>query len=387
MYPEIPIKMDVYATFIFLGVVQGIVLSFFFLSKKNGANISNRMQGLILLALSAFNFEIFLCYSGYITKVIHLVDFSEPVNFFIGPAFYLIIQARININFKFGLRQSLHFLPFAFYGIYSVLFYIQTPEFKFNAFLSAYHPDLTRIPSHQILNPDPLLLKRHVNELSLLHLSIYVGIGLYLIYKTFKREKLSFFSNEIKILVWLRNFSILIMFFVLIWLGTQIMFEKDLGDHLTAVFISIIIYSMTFSVIAKSSFFSERTIAKSKKYEKSALSEEAQTQTLKKLQDIMEEDKPYLDNSLSLPKLAKLAQVSSHHLSQILNDCMNKNFFEFIADYRIREAEKILSDPGNINLMVEEVAEMVGYNSKSAFNTAFKKRTGLTPSQFRDRQN
>ena len=137
---------------------------------------------------------------------------------------------------------------------------------------------------------------------------------------TFAKEKLSFFSNEIKILVWLRNFSFLIMTFVLIWLATRITFKKDLGDHLTAVFISIIIYSNTFSVIAKSSFYSERTLGKSKKYEKSALSKEAQAITLKKLQDIMEKEKPYLDNSLSLPKLAKLAQISSHHLSQILND-------------------------------------------------------------------
>ncbi len=379
--------MDIFAVFIFLGIIQGILLSFFFLSKKNGANVSNRMQGLILLALSAFNFEILLCYSGYITKAIHLVDFSEPLNFFIGPAFYFIILARIHQNYKFNLHQALHFLPFILYGFYSILFYIQTSEFKFNAFLSAYHPKLSHIPAIQVLNPDPLLLKRYVNELSLMHLFIYVGIGLYIIHKAFKQEKLSFFSREIKGLVWLRNFSFFIMIFVFIWLVTRIVFEEDLGDHLTASFISIIIYAITFSVIKKSSFFSEKTFRRSIKYEKSALSKEAQTQTLKKLQDIMEKDRPYLDNSISLPKLAKRIQISSHHLSQILNDCLNKNFFEFIADYRIREAEKILSDPKNITLMIEEVAEIVGYNSKSAFNNAFKKLTGLTPSQFREKQN
>ena len=62
-----------------------------------------------------------------------------------------------------------------------------------------------------------------------------------------------------------------------------------------------------------------------------------------------------------------------------------EKFFEFIADYRIRQAEKILSNPEKINLIIEEVAEMVGYNSKSTFNAAFKKRTGLTPSQSIDR--
>jgi AraC-like DNA-binding protein len=98
----------------------------------------------------------------------------------------------------------------------------------------------------------------------------------------------------------------------------------------------------------------------------------------------MEEKKPFLESSFSLPGLARKIHASPHHLSQILNDCLKKNFFEYTAEYRIREAQEILRNPRYNHIMMEEIAERVGYNSKSAFNTAFKKQTGLTPSQFKE---
>lgn len=386
MYPVIPIRLDLFAVFIFLGVIQGFLLCFFFLTKKNGAITSNRLQGLILFALAAHNLEIFLCYSKYIVKVIHLVDFSEPFNFFIGPVFYLYILSKTSDKFRFNFRYSLHLLPFILYVLYAVLFYIQTPEFKYNAFLSAYHPGMSHIPRIRIINPDPLFIKKYINELALLQVFIYVGMSLFIIYKAFKKENLSFFSNANKVLTWLRGFSLIILVYVLTWLFVKIRFAEDLGDHFTASFISIIIYSISFSVIKKSYFFSERTFSQAKKYKKSSLTRDMKDQILKRLQEVMEKEKFYLDNSFSLPALAKMLHVPVHHLSQVLNDCLQKNFFEYIGTYRISEAQKILSNPANANLMIEEIAERVGYNSKSAFNSAFKKHTGLTPSQFREQQ-
>ena len=102
------------------------------------------------------------------------------------------------------------------------------------------------------------------------------------------------------------------------------------------------------------------------------------------LEQVMKDEKPFLENSFSLPFLAKRINTSSHYLSQVLNDCLKKNFFEYTAEYRIKEAQKILFNPQYNHIMMEEIAEEVGYNSKSAFNKAFKKQTGLTPSEFRE---
>jgi YesN/AraC family two-component response regulator len=89
----------------------------------------------------------------------------------------------------------------------------------------------------------------------------------------------------------------------------------------------------------------------------------------------------------SLSELAKRIGVSPHHVSQVMNEKLNKNFFELLAYYRVEEAKKILSNDKKNKLTVEEISEMVGYNSKTAFNNAFKKLSGKTPSEFRKNVN
>jgi len=91
----------------------------------------------------------------------------------------------------------------------------------------------------------------------------------------------------------------------------------------------------------------------------------------------------FSDNLASLSELAKKIGESPHHVSQVINEKLNESFFELLASYRVEEAKRILSDNKNDNMTIEEVSEIVGYNSKTAFNNAFKKLTGKTPSEFR----
>jgi YesN/AraC family two-component response regulator len=90
-----------------------------------------------------------------------------------------------------------------------------------------------------------------------------------------------------------------------------------------------------------------------------------------------------MDNLASLSEFAKKIGESPHHVSQVMNEKLNKSFFELLASYRIDEAKKILSGDKKGKITVEEISEMVGYNSKTAFNNAFKKLSGKTPSEFR----
>ncbi len=120
-----------------------------------------------------------------------------------------------------------------------------------------------------------------------------------------------------------------------------------------------------------------------RRYEKSTLTPERGDDYLKRLLDVMPTEKPYLDNDLTLQKLAKTVAISPHHLSQTINERLEQNFFDFINSYRIEEAKKLLVDAGKKHYSILAVAEEVGFNSKSAFNTAFKKHAKLTPSEFR----
>lgn len=382
--PFIQPKLDIFAILILLGVIQGIVLSFFFLSKKNRSILSNKIFGLALIVLSAMCFEVFLGHTGYIVKVIYLVDFSEPLTFAIAPLFYLFIFSKISEKNNLRFRQYLHFIPFILYSLYSILFYMQGKAYKFNSFLWAFRPEMPYLQSKTTINPELLDLRQYILELALFQYFLYSVMVFYIIYRALKRENLPFFSLKNKAVSWLRNFTLLALLGVIIIFVVKTSFERDLGDYIIASYMTILIYSISFTVIRRSSFFSEIIFSKIQKYKKSSLTEEMQQKILEKLQKVMEEEKPYLDYSISLPSLAKSIGISPHHLSQVLNDCLNKNFFSYVAFYRAEEAKKILTAPENVNLTIEEIAENVGYYSKSAFNRAFKEQTGMTPSQFRE---
>ena len=107
------------------------------------------------------------------------------------------------------------------------------------------------------------------------------------------------------------------------------------------------------------------------------------TNQIEKLISYMETEKPYLNPSLSLRNLADQMEMNSRELSIIINQKLNQHFFDFVNGYRIKEAMDILVDPAKTDETVLEILYEVGFNSKSSFNTAFKKHTGKTPTEFR----
>ncbi|AZZ97831.1 AraC family transcriptional regulator [Pseudoalteromonas sp. R3] len=102
-----------------------------------------------------------------------------------------------------------------------------------------------------------------------------------------------------------------------------------------------------------------------------------------KLEKAMEEDQLFMEEDLSLNKLSSAIGVSENHISETLSQLMQTNFFQFVNRYRISQAEKLLKET---DMQVSSIQFEVGFNSKSTFNTAFKKATGLTPSLYRKQQ-
>ena len=97
----------------------------------------------------------------------------------------------------------------------------------------------------------------------------------------------------------------------------------------------------------------------------------------------MEIEKVYRDENISLQSLSEKLSIAPHQLSRIINEKLNKNFPDFINTFRVKEAKKILADPRQTDRKILTIAFDVGFNTKVAFNTAFKKHTKMTPSEFR----
>ena len=95
----------------------------------------------------------------------------------------------------------------------------------------------------------------------------------------------------------------------------------------------------------------------------------------------MEQNKPHLDDELTLQKLATQVNMPDKELSVLINQQIGKHFFDFINEYRIMDAKILLKDQPNLTVL--EILYQVGFNSKSSFYTAFKKEAGITPSDYR----
>lgn len=101
------------------------------------------------------------------------------------------------------------------------------------------------------------------------------------------------------------------------------------------------------------------------------------------LKDFMIKEEPYLNASLSLFDLARQLKISSRELSLLINHQLNRHFFDFINEYRVEKAKELLRNSDRKKFTISEILYKVGFNSKSSFNTAFKKYTGMTPTQYR----
>lgn len=386
----LPIHLDLFALIILLGVAQGIFLGLFFLTGDRAHRVSNRCLGLFMLSLSAMSGEIFLNYTNYTFRLLWSGDFSEPINFLLGPLFYFFVFSRIWQ--RLPGRWGWHLLPFLIWLVNSVTWLYQPIEVKYNGYINSQHPELAFVRQHPYLPVDFTGLRDFINELTLLSCIVYAVLALLAIRNANHSD-----WKEVSIPTSLRVLSLLFALvpFLIVLIKPQ--FYHDVGDYLLATYMAITIYATSFLVMRGSDFLrsdpqdqspsteTELVVEPKKKYEKSALSEEVEDAVLGKLNRLLEAEKPYLDSDLSLPKLAARLDTSPHNLSQLLNDRLGQTFFDWLATYRIAEAQRLLNEAATANLKIDEIAERVGYNSPSAFHTAFKRLTNQTPAQYRDK--
>ena len=380
------IHVSIFDVVIFLGVFQGLLLSWFFIRNIRGGRRANLFQGLLLISLSLAIFEEWLNNTGFIVRVLYLTNFSESLNFVFAPLFYFYIWSGLNPDSK--RKAWPHFIPFFFWTLYMVFQFIQPDEIKYNSYIQTKHPDWEYIRMNQEISDDPLGIRTFVNQLMLFQFVVYVGLAVITLIGKFRELRQPLFGTDNNLLKSLRNTTIHILVLILIMVATKIYFgmRSDIGGYLIASYVSFMIYSNTWQVMSRSDYFEGTASFLSfpvLKYQKSSLSEDDKEMILKKIKREMEVNSYFTNNLASLAGLAKQINESSHHVSQVINEKMNRSFFELLAFYRVEQAKRLIKKDTDGKITIEELAEMVGYNSKSAFNTAFRKFTSKTPSEFR----
>ncbi len=147
------------------------------------------------------------------------------------------------------------------------------------------------------------------------------------------------------------------------------------GNYMEFIFVNVLVFtSIRFSHLLSRLERSDGAGEGSREYS------DEQVERVKRL---MAEQKPYLEHDISLETLARRLSMSERTLSRVLNHHFGKNFFEFVNNYRVDEAKKLLLDPAKKDKNILELMGEAGFTSKSTFNAIFKKHVGKTPSQYR----
>lgn len=174
-----------------------------------------------------------------------------------------------------------------------------------------------------------------------------------------------------------------------IWNKNAASFDFTLKPYFyqTLLFKIISLLLVVFILAVFSYAYSKRRELKKlrEKYKNSTLDRENAETYKKKLLYLLEVEKVYLDEDVSLQSLSTKLSISTRNLSQVINEQLNMNFCDLINVYRIEEAKRIFSASGKNNYSIMEIAFQVGFNSKASFYRAFRKHSGMTPSQYREK--
>lgn len=327
-----------------LGAFNCLLLSLYFFFVAKPKHVSNYFLGGLLTVLSIRVWKsIFFYFNPELSKTYLQIGLSAC--FFIGPFLYFYIKAKQSQEIKKHWLYQLSFL-----ALITLVVGILYP-YEQNSQLWGYY-------FYKIINYQWILM---------------IVISGFSISDTFKKV----ISKEEQLDY--DDFWMLSVFsgILLIWIAY---FTASYTSYITgALSFSFTLY-LSISVLVYQRKKSFTTTAKKEKYASNKISSDEAKSLFEKIEKTINDQKLFKNPNLTLPQLAKTVNIRQHRISQLLNDNLDKSFTQFVNEYRIEEAKKLLKTDSNLKM--EIIAEKSGFNSNSTFYTAFKKITNTTPAKY-----
>jgi AraC-like DNA-binding protein len=359
----------------FITVFQIFLVSGFLLLHSQRKSKRNLLLVLFIMSKAFFvGDSLLIAFHQYLPEyILDITCIGTTFQFLLGPAIYYIMVVTTDSSFSFKPKHILHAIPFILYaGL--IFFQYQVQPFE------------TKLVLLQNWFPYTAPWSRAVSLLNYIHFSTYGVIALKVL-SLAKGEMYSFNSQSVeRNIVYLK---FLIYDFIIVW-GINIMSMfipfGQTGNRILQIATVFNIFFIANAIVYQGLKFPKLFHDKPEnrgKYEKNVLSDAEKEQYIKKIREHIVNKKPYLNPTLSLSDFSEQLALPPYVISQVLNVNLNQNFYNFINQYRIEESKHLLSDLKSDKKTILDILLQCGFNSKSVFNDAFKKHTGMTPREFK----
>jgi AraC-like DNA-binding protein len=358
----------------FAGIAQGIFVVLLLNNKSVTRSRANLFLSILLIALS-FSIAHILFAGDIINHISAKVyTLGDPTFFLIAPLLWFYTKELTGGRVQVAWKMILHFLPFLLIIILSLSLQSISAQHVLIQFLDHHHK-LINIVFWIVV---------------VAQFSFYLSLirRKWIIYRQLIRQEVS--NKEHVDISWISFIMIvflLINLFFLFNLFVAIHFENNAWlAKTTALIFSLTVFALGYKGILQKEIFkndAELIPDAVNGVPPQMVTSKPDPRLIKRLLDHMQEKKSYLDPELTLSQLAKDLSISRGQLSQLINDGIGDNFYDFINKYRVEQVKKLMIDPRVKHFSMLGIALEAGFKSKSTFNLIFKRFTGLTPTEYR----
>jgi AraC-like DNA-binding protein len=355
---------------IFCAMLFGL-LGIFLLITKKGHPRSNRFLAIFLILWAIDFVDGYFLISGFYLQHVHWALWTDTFFLLYGPAIYFYTILNIFPSRVLKPGDLKHLTAFAvLFLLLTAIYHSQLPAAKYEILMSV---ERYRQPPGVVVG----------FLLAYLHFYFYL-FGAKTLLKQARKAQLDVSSQpQYKGLAKILNVSIIMVSLFLLNTILQLYAGKTIFE--TGLMILLLMVGLLLSVVMVKTLDQSEMIVPSPVKRRSGMTQISQNELQRiasDVSDVMEQYHLYLNADLTLEDLAKAIAEHPRNLSLAINSILGKNFFDLVNSYRIEAAKARLKNRKDPGLTILEVMYEVGFNSKSSFNTQFRQKTGMTPSQY-----
>lgn len=363
-------RISFFAGINIIGAVQAACLGVVLLTWRRHNLQANRLLGSLALVLAVFITGAVLKTTRYYLVWPHLTLIHDPGLFAIAPLMYLYVKT---LRTKGGLRRrdTLHFVPALACAVYLAPYFVQSGPAKL-AYLRSGGGN-----TWYFIKSALLLVQGSVYLVAMVHSVMPRTGGARALWQAGIRSATAQWKFVAGLLA-----CVLVLGFLRLYDFFGVAGRFYIESNLVLPFIaSLTVYWMAYLALTRPETVS--FVVAPARSERIGLRPDQIEKYVGRLLALMEQEKPFRASDLTIKTLAEKLGIPTAQLSALINERLAENFVDFVNRYRIEEAKQLLLDDSKRHYSVLAIGEEVGFSSKSAFNAAFRKYTGKTPSDFR----